>query len=188
MLTARERAGRFFTRFDGVFIYLDDDQDLKKNASRLAQRAAQGDLEAVELMLDAGADLNPDALYLAAVESRADIASVLADVMGDLDVNVGELGTALCAALCNENGHTTLRVLLERGSSVNWQGGRYGCALQAAVANYRLDNVRLLLRHSADADAQCGHYGNALTAAARHRTHFEEMAGLLLEYGADIDA
>ncbi len=139
-------------------------------------------------MLDAGAEPSPEVLYLAASESRSDIVEVLTDVMDDVDASVGELGNALCAAACNEEGHTTLRVLLDRGGNVNWQGGKYGCALQAAAANCRAENVALLLRYGADANAQCGHYGNALTAVARHQTQFEELAGLLLEYEADIHA
>jgi ankyrin repeat protein len=78
--------------------------------------------------------------------------------------------------------------LLEKGADINWQGGKYGCALQAATANCRLENVKLLLRYGADVHAQCGLYGNALTAAARYQTHFQEFATIFLDLGVDIDA
>ncbi|RMJ15462.1 hypothetical protein CDV36_004852 [Fusarium kuroshium] len=148
----------------------------------------QGNLDLVEDLLDLGVEPTPDALYLAAKEGHSDVVEVLADVMEDIDADVGWAGNALCTAACNIQGLNTIRVLLEKGADVNWQGGAYGCALQAATANYRLENVRLLLKHGADVNAQCGHYGNSLTAVARHYTHFTEMATLLLERGADIDA
>ncbi|RSL74566.1 hypothetical protein CEP53_000140 [Fusarium sp. AF-6] len=148
----------------------------------------KGNLDLVEDLLDLGVEPTPDALYLAAKEGHSDVVEVLADVMEDIDADVGWAGNALCTAACNVQGLNTIRVLLEKGADVNWQGGAYGCALQAATANYRLENVRLLLKHGADVNAQCGHYGNALTAVARHYTHFTEMATLLLERGADIDA
>ena len=44
------------------------------------------------------------------------------------------------------------------------------------------------MENGADVNAQGGHYGNALTAAARHSAHFNEMAGLFLTLGSDIDA
>jgi ankyrin repeat protein len=171
-----------------VSINFDMDVKIKANASPIAKSAQRGNLGAVEDMLDAGIVPGPDALYLAADECRSDVVEVLADVMEDIDTSVGWVGNALCAAACHTDGTNTLRVLLEKGANVNWQGGKYGCALQAATVNYRLENVKLLLRYGADVHARCGHYGNALTAAARHRTYFKEMATMFLELGVDIDA
>jgi ankyrin repeat protein len=189
-LTRQERSSIFMNQnFPSVLsINFDMDSKIKRQASEIAQSARWGNLAAVEDMLDAGVIPPPDALYLAADESRSKVVEVLADVMEDLDTSVGWAGNALCAAACNTDGHNTMKILLEKGADVNWQGGKYGCALQSATANYRLENVKLLLRYGADVHAQCGHYGNALTATARHRTNFEEMATLFLELGADIDA
>jgi ankyrin repeat protein len=127
-------------------------------------------------------------LYLAAKEGHSDVVQILADVVDDIDAAVGFCGNALCAAATQSSNHDCLKVLLEKGADVNWPGGHYGCALQTATANYRLDNVILLLKYGADVNAQCGHYGNVMTAAARHATHFTEMSRLFLEYGADINA
>jgi ankyrin repeat protein len=171
-----------------VSINFDMDRKLKVQASPIAKSAQRGNLGAVEDMLDAGVVPTADALYLAADECRSDVVEVLADVMEDINTSVGWAGNALCAAACRTDGANTMRILLEKGADVNWQGGKYGCALHAATACYRLENVKLLLRYGADVHAQCGHYGNALTAAARHRTHFEEMATIFLELGVDIDA
>lgn len=171
-----------------MVINIDMDTAVQRDASQFAQTARKGDLDLVEDLLDIGVEPTPDALYLAARAGHSDVVEVLADVMEDIDADVGWAGNALCVAACNLQGLNTIRVLLEKGADVNWQGGAYGCPLQAAAANYRLENVKLLLKHGADVNAQCGHYGNSLTAVARHHTHFTEMATLLLERGADIDA
>jgi ankyrin repeat protein len=171
-----------------VSINFDMDIRVKRQASEIAQSARRGNLAAVEDMLDTGIIPPPDALYLAASESRSKVVEVLADVMEDLDTGVGWAGNALCAAASHTDGHNTMKILLDKGANVNWQGGKYGCPLQTATANYRLENVKLLLSYGADVNAQCGHYGNALTAAARHQTNFEEMATLFLDLGVDIDA
>jgi ankyrin repeat protein len=171
-----------------VSINSDADIKIKANASPIARSAQRGNLGAVEGMLDAGVVPTPDALYLAAYECRSDVVEVLADVMDDIDTAVGWAGNALCAAACHTDGANTLRILLEKGADSNGQGGKYGCALQAATANCRLENVKLLLRYGADVHAQCGHYGDALTAAARYQTHFQGFATIFLDLGVDIDA
>jgi ankyrin repeat protein len=171
-----------------VSINFEMDREIKAQATPIARSAQRGNLAAVEDMLDAGVMPTPDALYLAADECRSDVVEVLTDVMDDIDTSVGWAGNALCAAACRADGANVLRILLEKGADINWQGGKYGCALHAATACYRLENVKLLLRYGADVHAQCGHYGNALTAASRHQTHFKEMATLFLELGVDIDA
>lgn len=171
-----------------VCIELDMDTGVKEQASKLAKVAEGGNLSMVEMMLDLGIEPTPDALYLAASQGHSDVVEVLAGVMDDIYTDAGWTGNALCAAACNSNGYNTVKVLLEKGANVNRQGGKYGCPLQSATACYRLENVKLLLKYGADVDAQCGHYGNALTAAARHRSHFEEMTTLFLEYGADNNA
>ena len=171
-----------------MVVNFDMDSSLKNNASQIARAAERGDIDAVEDMLDAGIEPDPATLYLAAGESRSDVVAVLADLMPDIDADVGWSGNALCAAASSSGGYDVIKILLEKGANINWQGGKYGCALQAATSAYRLNNVQLLLQYGADVNMQCGHYGNALTAAARHRSHFEEMATLFLEHGADINA
>jgi ankyrin repeat protein len=169
-------------------VSFDEDRNIKKNASELSKLAERGELRAVEELLDQGIKPIPEALYLAANEGHSGVVQILADVVDDIDAAVGFCGNALCAAAARSSSHDCLKVLLEKGADVNWPGGHYGCALQTATANYRLDNVILLLKHGADVNAQCGHYGNVMTAAARHVTHFTEMSRMFLEHGADINA
>ncbi|KIW33328.1 uncharacterized protein PV07_00185 [Cladophialophora immunda] len=171
-----------------ILVSFDEDRTIKKNASELSKLAERGELRAVEELLDQGIMPTAEALYLAANEGHSDVVQILADVVDDIDAAVGFCGNALCAAAARSRNHDCLKVLLEKGADVNWLGGHYGCALQTATANYRLDNVILLLKHGADVNAQCGHYGNVMTAAARHATHFIEMSRMFLEHGADINA
>lgn len=59
-----------------------------------------------------------------------------------------------------------LRLLLEKGTDVNTQGGEYDNALQAAsIENYEAI-VALLLEKGANVNAQCREYGNVLQAAS----------------------
>ena len=170
------------------FFSYDEETNVKQNASKLSKLAERGELRAVEELLDQGIKPTAEALYLAANDGHSDVVQILADVVDDIDAAVGFFGNALCAAAAPSSNHDCLKVLLEKGADVNWPGGHYGCALQTATANYRLDNVILLLKYGADVNAQCGHYGNVMTAAARHVTHFTEMSRLFLEHGADINA
>ena len=76
----------------------------------------------VELLLDAGADVNDQG---------------------------GQFGNVLQAAA--DKGHTkVVQLLLDAGADVNAQGGRYRTALQAASAGGHKQVVKMLLKWEAD--------------------------------------
>ncbi|KAE9390339.1 ankyrin [Gymnopus androsaceus JB14] len=83
-------------------------------------------------------------------------------------------------------GFSTVKLLLEKGANPNAQGGHYGNALQAAVAEESEPIVKLLLEKGADPNAQGGFYGNALQIAVADEN--EPIVKLLLEKGADANA
>ncbi|KIN00563.1 hypothetical protein OIDMADRAFT_29653 [Oidiodendron maius Zn] len=76
----------------------------------------------------------------------------------------------------------TILSLLKKGADVNAQGGKFGNALQAAVARGSKAIVRLLLEWGADVNAQGGLYNNALEAASVKGKN--TIVELLLEKGA----
>jgi len=174
-----------------AIIFFDVDSQLSHEDSELYEAVCKRDVETVENLLDEGHLPSAQCLYTAAKEGYSNIVKILVNLVKDIDEPVGKLGNSLCAAAASMSPQAAikgLQILLENGADVNWQGGMYGNALQAATANYRLEMVKMLLQYGADANAQGGHYGNSMTAAARHYTHFQEMTELLLDHKADINA
>ena len=80
----------------------------------------------------------------------------------------------------------TIRLLVDNGSNVNAQGGRYGNALQAAAFGGNIKAIHLLLDKGADINAQGGEYGNPLQAAAYGGEI--EVTRLLLDNGSNVNA
>lgn len=81
--------------------------------------------------------------------------------------------------------HST-KALLDAGSNVNEQGGRYGNALQAASYNGHGVIVEQLLDRGADINARGGDLDNALSAASSRG--YVKVVKLLLHHGADVNA
>jgi ankyrin repeat protein len=100
------------------------------------------------------------------------------------------LHSVLCVSLTISNGDAQTEVhgklLLDKDSDVNAQGGVCGKALQAASLNGHEKVVQLLLDKNADVNAQGGKYGNALYAASING--HEKVVQLLLDKNADVNA
>ncbi|KAN0085322.1 Ankyrin repeat-containing domain protein [Elaphomyces granulatus] len=154
-----------------------------------------GHENAVQILLDRGADVNTQGRYYAPCKqhqwSREGGADATLDRGVDVHAQGGECGSALKAAsrggeygdslqAASIYGHEdVVQMLLDRGADVNAQGGGYGNALQAASVGA-----------GGDVNAQGGHYGNALQAAAL-RGH-DKVVRILLDRGgrgrADVNA
>ncbi|KAK5202665.1 hypothetical protein LTR41_011586 [Exophiala xenobiotica] len=78
-----------------------------------------------------------------------------------------------------------VQILLDHGADVNFKGGFYGNALQAAACNGHEKVVQVLLDHGSGVNAQGGYYGNALQAASW--TGYEKVVQVLLERGANAN-
>jgi ankyrin repeat protein len=85
--------------------------------------------------------------------------------------------------------------LIEKGADIDAQGGKFGSAIQAAVALFRDQSVnesiiesivKLLLDHGANVNTQGGKYGTALHAASW--AGYESIVKLLLDHGANVNA
>ncbi|KAH8598618.1 ankyrin repeat-containing domain protein [Bisporella sp. PMI_857] len=102
----------------------------------------------------------------------------------NLDDKDAEKQTALIWAA--ELGYKkVVKLLIEKGASVDTQGGNFGNALQAASFNGHEAVVKLLIDKGASVDTQGGNFANALQAAST-RGH-EVIVKLLIEKGASVD-
>jgi ankyrin repeat protein len=97
-------------------------------------------------------------------------------------------GSALQAAMHSRDvrmAYSMASLLLEHGAEVNFQGGEWGSALQAAACIGSEEVVSLFLKQGADVNARGGRFGNALQAAAAAGS--EAVVSLLLAQGADVN-
>ncbi|KAI0604755.1 ankyrin repeat domain-containing protein [Pyrenophora tritici-repentis] len=144
--------------------------------------AENGQLQMVQLLLDAGAEVNAqggpygNALQAASFGGHEQIVKTLLDAGADVNAQSGEYGNAL----------QVVKTLFDAGAEVNAQGGYYGNALYAASDGGHEQIVKTLLDKGADVNAQGGHYGNALQAASV-RGH-EQVVKMLLDAGAEVNA
>lgn len=138
----------------------------------LAAAIASRKLALVELIIDAGADLNIRGrfglpLRAAVVAKQLNIVNYLLDNGADPNPEDQKLGDPLQAAASIENLEIVLLLLTYR-ASVEGHGGHLGNALQAAAFCGHEQAVQLLISHSAKLDYEgyhSGRYYNALQAA-----------------------
>ena len=157
----------------------------------LQAAAYHNNLEAIQLLLDKGAEVNAqggeygNALQAAAYDGNLEVVQLLLDKGAEVNAQGGYYGNALQAAAYCSN-LKVVQLLLDKGAEVNAQGGPYGNALQAAAYDGKSEVVQLLLDKGAEVNAKGGHYGNALQAAACNGKL--EVVQLLLDKGAEVNA
>ena len=153
--------------------------------------ASFGVLQAVELLLRDGADINAhggyfgNALQAASYYSHDQIAQRLLESGANINAPGGYFGNALQAASYQGNDQIVQR-FLENEANINAQGGYFGTALQAASYRGHGHIVQRLLENGADVNAQGGDFGTALQAASYRGDN--QIVQRLLENGADVDA
>ena len=164
----------------------------------LEAAAHKGNKDVVEILIDAGANINfqgksyggyGSALLAAAREGYLDIVQALLKAGADPNAQGRFLGNPLQAAV-QSGSESLVRVLLTAGANVNASPcGHHGTALTAAAApNYRRGSiVRILLDAGAHVNRRGGFYGTALHAAISG-SHNESIVKMLLAAGADINA
>lgn len=163
------------------------------------EKAAQtGNKQIVQLLLDAGAEVNAqgrffgvgNALHAAAYSGNEQILRLLLNAGADINAQGGYYGNALHAAVAANSGEGGLekvvKLLLDAGADINAEGGYFGHALQAAAYTGNEQILKLLLHAGADVNAQGGQYSNALQAAACNG--HKQIVKLLLNSGADVNA
>ncbi|KAF2823744.1 hypothetical protein CC86DRAFT_354984 [Ophiobolus disseminans] len=129
--------------------FVGDNLDINFNASYshygnvLTVASAEGSMEQVRLLLDAGVDVN---------------------------FRGGYYGNALQAAVAR-NSEPIVKLLLARGADIEAIGGNAERALYAASARGHTEMVALLLKHGADVSAPGQHHNSALHAARKNNRH-----------------
>lgn len=176
--------------------------------------AGTGNMALVQLLLQKGANVNDTcgragtALYWAAESLNLQMVKLL--VAAGADVNLqcrgAELNNALQAACSNPHKHARgpedsesmtyveiARFLLKHGADPNLHGGKYGSALQAAVAGSargntegnNIDIVKLVLEHGAELNYRGGAFDSAMRACVYGGNI--SAAHLLIDLGAELD-
>ncbi|GLA81291.1 hypothetical protein AtubIFM56815_004934 [Aspergillus tubingensis] len=154
----------------------------------LAAAIAGRKLALVQLVVDAGADLNARGrfgfpLRAATIANQPDIARYFLDRGIDPNLRDEELGDPLQAAASCGNLDMML-LLLSHNASVDGCGGHFSNALQAACFNGHEQAVRLLIDHRASLNHK-GRYRDALQAAV-YGGH-ERIVEILLVAGARLN-
>lgn len=151
----------------------------------------------VRLLLDNGADPNleregdgySDQIFRTALQHEPSVskASLLLDAGAKLDTVSGWLGTALHAAICNNEGNqdsSIIKFLIDRGADVNKNSDVAGSPLCCAIKQSEFDIVRLLLGAGADL-----HSVDNVGHSALHMTICQSQAGIeLFDYCVDLGA
>ena len=178
----------------GIPYFLQLHESLANSSHRyLAFAAEQGHDQVVQLLLDKGAEFEPEwnppwkemiALEVACVNGFEYIVRLLLDNGADINAQSAMYGTALQGA--SSKGHYQIvRMLLDRGADVNVQRGLYGTALQGASSEGHYQIVRMLLDRGADVNIQSWEHRTALQAASAQG--YKEIMQMLLDRGAEIN-
>ena len=150
----------------------------------LMAAAAKGRFEIVELLINAGADVNAKgaggitALMRAATEGQVEIVATLLDAGADV-LEVGVDG-ATAQTLAERNGHTEVAELLREALQQELDD-----ALFEAASSGEARNVRDLLLAGADADAERDGVTALMAAAAAGHAN---VVSALVQAGAGVEA
>lgn len=158
----------------------------KENKYALIEALNYDRLEAVRMLLDAGAN-SIYALRCASREGNKEMIDTLIKAGADVNMNMHGL-TPLLGAVCH--GHLeVVKLLLDHGADINAKtsGSAWGNALPAAMDPERIDIARLLLKRGADVNVEGGCYGNVLQTAI-YFNNIEMVKTLLFDERVDVYA
>lgn len=150
--------------------------------------------EACKLLLEAGADTNPNteygdtALTTAAEQGYPDICKILIEAGADINKENNYGWTPLVCAVYASYGFETrfedvIRMLLEAGADVNKCTEHGSSPLDTAVRHNRLKMAEILIKNGADINSMADEETPLMLAA----TGYKEICQLLIDEGAEID-
>ncbi|KAL7801825.1 hypothetical protein V8C43DRAFT_324724 [Trichoderma afarasin] len=164
----------------------------KSLSAPLYHASANGYKQIVQMMLDAGADVDTQGesfgtpLQVAAYHGHGEIVQMLLDNGASMSLHASRTNTALCEASGRGHGEI-VKMLLDSGADVNMRGKVGGTPLRVASENGHREIVQILLDNGADVDMQGEWlYGGTALQAAANCGH-EEIVQILLNYGADVN-
>jgi ankyrin repeat protein len=156
----------------------------------LMDAAAFGSTDAVQLLLDRGADPNAKNAFAATalMWAAGDMEKVRLLVGKGADVNArSNIGrTPLLIAVLYDGSFEIARLLIEKGADATARDKLGVTVLEAAAQGNDTATVRLLLAHGGDVKAKDGIGATALIAAAMNGN--AEVVKLLLANGGDVNA
>ncbi|KAM0719563.1 hypothetical protein Q7P37_003693 [Cladosporium fusiforme] len=168
-----------------------------------------GHEEVVQILMDAGADINiqrrrvwqrttsgiiqwpreggsyGNALQAASLGGHEAVIRILMDAGADVNAQGGFFGNALQAASFGGN-ETVVQMLMDAGADTKARGGQHDHALQAASLGGHVTVAQTLIAIGANVNAQGGYHGNALQAASTSGS--QSIVQMLMDAGADVNA
>ncbi|PUU75248.1 ankyrin repeat-containing domain protein [Tuber borchii] len=192
-----------------------DSRIVKFHGGELQTAVAEGDLDAVQRLINSGADVNAppsrdDTPLLAAISAKnPDIVKLLLENGAEVNYLPDAPTQGPLQRAANKGNMQIIRMLLDAGADVNGQSqkpGHTGTALYEASGWVGIDVVEMLLEKCANCDIIGGIYGTPLQRAAypnieggyfwtalqaavipsRYRNH--EILDILLERNVDVNA
>lgn len=126
---------------------------------------------------------------LSAASEAADLETVEALIKAGANVNRrlrGHTGSAVTAATLNPDAMPILQLLIEHGADIRMRGGWLGSPLVGACSANNTVAIALLIDHGTDVNepVSVGKYGSALVAAAAYDSQLALRA--LIDAGADL--
>ncbi|EHK41615.1 putative ankyrin repeat protein [Trichoderma atroviride IMI 206040] len=167
-----------------------EDSEAWLATSRIFDVAMAGDVEAMQLLLDQGADISTaedyegkTPLHMAASRGHVALSRLLLENGADVDAIDLEDYTPLARA-AQYGDIEVVRLLLEHEADITLGEPPLFCAIDPSMGYGDVEIVQLLLENGADVSATHQRWGTTLDAAMHQDS--ELIIDLLLEYGAVV--
>ncbi|KAJ5720553.1 uncharacterized protein N7483_008487 [Penicillium malachiteum] len=165
--------------------------DSRRRRTSLSWAAKHGHSDVVELLLEAGAEIDARAhhqrtpLLLAAKKGHSDVVKVLLEAGAEVDARDHYQGTPLSYS-AGQGYSDMVKLLLETGAEVDVRDKNQETPLSYAARHGYFDVMKLLLEAGAEVDVRDENQETPLSHAARRGR--SDVVKLLLEAGAEVDS
>ena len=166
---------------------IETDEDIDPDLS-MQRAAAAGDVDKIQSLIAAGADVNAKAkngaslLHIALIQGHEDVAALLISKGADIHATMTDGTTPLHFAVMR-NCKEIVNFLLDDGADVNAMGTNLGSPLHIAANTGYVEIAEMLIAKGADVNIENQRGMTPLTFAKLKRN--EVMLELLEKYGAE---